>query len=106
MGSRTEMPLHVRSIIVRYKDSNIEGLPGNGFLGSSSVNAPPRRLAPRAGLEPATTRLTAECSTIELSRIALRNSMTDTLSIMHKVPHKIFLLFLKKSIGKMVPDVL
>ena len=25
-------------------------------------------LAPRAGLEPATTRLTAECSTIELSR--------------------------------------
>ena len=24
--------------------------------------------APRAGLEPATTRLTAECSTIELSR--------------------------------------
>ena len=27
--------------------------------------------APRAGLEPATTRLTAECSTIELSRIAI-----------------------------------
>ena len=28
--------------------------------------------APRAGLEPATTRLTAECSTIELSRIILK----------------------------------
>ena len=26
------------------------------------------KMAPRAGLEPATTRLTAECSTIELSR--------------------------------------
>ena len=29
----------------------------------------PSLLPPRAGLEPATTRLTAECSTIELSRI-------------------------------------
>ena len=29
-------------------------------------------IAPRAGLEPATTRLTAECSTIELSRIISR----------------------------------
>ena len=29
-------------------------------------------LAPRVGLEPTTTRLTAECSTIELSRIISR----------------------------------
>jgi hypothetical protein len=30
-------------------------------------------LAPRAGLEPATLRLTAECSTIELSRNVVQN---------------------------------
>ncbi len=41
-------------------------------------------MAPRAGLEPATTRLTAECSTIELSGNAVfRNALArnkDTLS--------------------------
>ena len=30
---------------------------------------PPRRLAPRVGLEPTAYRLTAECSTLELPRI-------------------------------------
>ena len=33
--------------------------------------------APRVGLEPTTTRLTAECSTIELSRITKTNSKTN-----------------------------
>ena len=33
--------------------------------------------APRVGLEPTTTRLTAECSTIELSRIILFSSVCD-----------------------------
>ena len=37
------------------------------------------QLAPRVGLEPTTTRLTAECSTIELSRIIL-NSYTFKIS--------------------------
>ena len=37
-----------------------------GFPCASSL----RRFAPRVGLEPTTTRLTAECSTIELSRIS------------------------------------
>ena len=33
-----------------------------------TVTKTKRRSAPRVGLEPTTTRLTAECSTIELSR--------------------------------------
>ena len=32
---------------------------------------PKKKKTPRVGLEPTTTRLTAECSTIELSRITL-----------------------------------
>ena len=32
-------------------------------------------MAPRVGLEPTTTRLTAECSTIELSRNALAETI-------------------------------
>ena len=32
-------------------------------------------LAPRVGLEPTTTRLTAECSTIELSRIISKENI-------------------------------
>ena len=35
--------------------------------------------APRVGLEPTTTRLTAECSTIELSRIILYSSACGSL---------------------------
>ena len=34
------------------------------------------RVTPRAGLEPATLRLTAECSTIELSRISTKGGPT------------------------------
>ena len=36
-------------------------------------------LAPRVGLEPTTTRLTAECSTIELSRIILESNVPSKL---------------------------
>ena len=35
------------------------------------------RETPRAGLEPATLRLTAECSTIELSRNVSRNTLSN-----------------------------
>ena len=34
-------------------------------------------LAPRVGLEPTTTRLTAECSTIELSRNNIKEGPTQ-----------------------------
>ena len=41
-------------------------------------------LAPRVGLEPTTLRLTAECSTIELSRIARRGTMRSMVdSLLH-----------------------
>ena len=35
--------------------------------------------APRAGLEPATLRLTAECSTIELSRNVVQNEHKNNI---------------------------
>ena len=38
---------------------------------------PDFNLTPRAGLEPATLRLTAECSTIELSRISTKDGSTQ-----------------------------
>ena len=56
------------------------------------------RLTPRVGLEPTTTRLTAECSTIELSRIIpfsilyLRYTLKNSHSIKHLSPTTLSLL--------------
>ena len=48
------------------------------------VSALPLPQAPRVGLEPTTTRLTAECSTIELSRIILSlYPQNQTLNLFH-----------------------
>ena len=38
-----------------------------------------KKMAPRVGLEPTTTRLTAGCSTIELSRSEFEPYLTDVL---------------------------
>ena len=38
------------------------------MLELSDIAEPDKKITPRVGLEPTTLRLTAECSTIELSR--------------------------------------
>ena len=59
------------------------------FLRKKPINTDVYRLfqAPRVGLEPTTTRLTAECSTIELSRIILFPSV-PYLSFLLSIPSK------------------
>ena len=53
------------------------------------------RSAPRVGLEPTTTRLTAECSTIELSRIiSLLRLILYSLTDVPSKPNKHYLLSL------------
>ena len=47
-------------------------------------------IAPRVGLEPTTTRLTAECSTIELSRIIFSWVQVTISEILHSIPLLIY----------------
>ena len=48
------------------------------FANARDHGASHRGLTPRVGLEPTTLRLTAECSTIELSRIIKQYSLTNS----------------------------
>src|SRR4029434_4876649 len=62
-----------------------------GGLRSDAPRRPFRELAPRAGLEPATPRLTAGCSTIELSGNAEssfgRNSFVSQARLWRQAGH-------------------
>ena len=53
--------------------------PTHGLEGRCSIQLSYRHTTPRAGLEPATPRLTAACSTIELSRNVCYLSTTRLL---------------------------
>ena len=64
---------HSQSVIHRLSDSNgnrtrVTAVKGRCLNRLTMEPHSPSRLTPRVGLEPTTTRLTAECSTIELSR--------------------------------------
>ena len=56
-----------------------------GFRYSFPTAAPATDFTPRVGLEPTTTRLTAECSTIELSRII--SFFSEGCLLLQTIPH-------------------